>query len=412
MESTQTNVKFNNVDTKSYQLAHDQSFKDLGFSTKCVHMGSEPDYIYGSVNPPIHLSTTFAQKEPGVPFGPYDYSRGGNPTRSNMERLIAGLESAKHSLIWSSGMAAMTGIIHLLTPGDEVICIDDVYGGTQRYFNRVSAIQQGIKFKFISFDNLELLSKTLNEKTRMIVSETTTNPTLKVSDIEEIVKITKNFNPDIYVVIDNTFMSPYNCRPMELGVDIVIESATKYIGGHSDVLMGITCTNSQEIHTKMAFIQKNLGGVPSPFECYMAIRGLKTLSIRMERQNSSGLAIARFLEKHKSIEKVIYPGLESSPYHKIAKKQLKGYGGVISFVIKGGLVESKKFLDNLNVFLLAESLGAVESLIDHPATMTHASVPEDVRKELGILDGFFRISVGIEDLEDLINDLENALNQI
>jgi cystathionine gamma-lyase len=411
MEST-INEKFNNVDTKSYQMAHDESFKNRGFSTKCVHMGTEPDFIYGSVNPAIHLSTTFAQKEPGVPFGPYDYSRGGNPTRSNLERLIAGLESAKHGLIWSSGMAGMTGIIHLLKPGDEVICIDDVYGGTQRYFKRVSAIQQGVKFTFISFDDLGLLGKSLNENTKMVVSETTTNPTLKTTDIEEIVKIVKNFRDDIYVVIDNTFMSPYNCRPLELGVDIVIESATKYIGGHSDVLMGITCTNSDEIHTKMAFIHKNLGGVPSPFECYMAIRGLKTLSIRMERHNSSAMVIAKFLEKHKNIEKVIYPGLESNPYHHIAKKQLRGFGGVVSFVIKGGITESKKFLDHLKVFLLAESLGAVESLIDHPATMTHLSVPEDVRKELGILDGFFRISIGIEDLDDLLEDLDYALNQI
>ncbi len=403
---------FENIDTRKYQKTHDEEFKDKGFSTKCVHMGAEPDFVYGSVNPPIHLSTTFAQKEPGQPFGPYDYSRGGNPTRNNLERLVAGLESAENGLIWSSGMAAMTGIIHLLSPGDEVICIDDVYGGTQRYFKKVSAISQNVKFTFISFDDLSLLRSTLKKETKLVLSETTTNPTLKTSDIAEIVSIVKNYNEEILVVVDNTFMSPYNCRPLEFGVDIVMESATKYIGGHSDVLMGITCTNKKEIHDKMAFIQKNLGGVPSPFECYLAIRGLKTLSIRLERQNSNAMAIAKFLEKHKNIEKVIYPGLESNPYHKIAKKQQKGFGGVISFVIRGGLAESKLFVKKLKVFLLAESLGSVESLIDHPALMTHFSVPEDVRKELGILDGFFRISVGIEDIDDLVSDLDQALNSI
>jgi cystathionine gamma-lyase len=412
MESSNINKTFSNVNTSSYQKDHDNTFKDMGFSTKCIHMGAEPDFIYGSVNPPIHLSTTFAQTEPGKPFGPYDYSRGGNPTRTHLERLIAGLESGEDALIWSSGMAAMTGIIHMLAPGDEVICIDDVYGGTQRYFNKISALQQGVKFKFISFDDLSLLQKTLNEKTKLVVSETTTNPTLKVTDIKEMIKVVKNFNNDIIVVVDNTFMSPYNCRPLELGADIVMESATKYIGGHSDVLMGITSTRNKDIHDKMKFIHKNLGGVPSPFECFLAIRGLKTLSIRVERQNSNALAIAKFLETHKNVEKVIYPGLESNKYHKIAKQQQKGFGGVVSFVIKGGISESKKLLDNLNVFLLAESLGSVESLIDHPALMTHASVPEEVRKELGILDGFFRLAVGIEDIDDLIKDLDYALNQL
>jgi len=401
--------KFDEI--KKYQTSHDEEFKSKGFSTKCVHMGAEPDYIFGSVNPPIHLSTTFAQREPGVPFGPYDYSRGGNPTRNNLERLIAGLESAEFGHVWSSGMAAMSGLIHLLKPGDEVLCIDDVYGGTQRYFKRVSAIQQGIVFNFMSFDDPKLLLTKMSEKTKMVVSETTTNPTLKTTDISEIVRVTKSYNQDIIVVIDNTFMSPYNCRPIELGADIVMESATKYIGGHSDILMGITCTNSKVLHEKISFIQKNLGGVPSPLECFLAIRGLKTLSIRVERQNQNAMAIAKFLETHKNVEKVIYPGLESSPYHQISKKQQKGFGGVVSFIIKGG-IESKAFLKKLKVFLLAESLGSIESLIDHPALMTHLSVPEDVRKELGIMDGFFRISVGIEDLEDLLQDLKNALDEM
>jgi cystathionine gamma-lyase len=400
------------VDILKYQKNHDEDFKDKGFSTKCVHMGTEADYVYGSVNPAIHLSTTYAQTEPGKPFGPYDYSRGANPTRANLERLVAGLESADYGLIWSSGMSAITGIIHLLKPEDEVICIDDVYGGTQRYFNKVSALTQNIKYTFISFDDLSLLKSTLKKETKIVMCETTTNPTLKTSDLAEVVMLVKSFNKEILVVVDNTFMSPYNCRPIELGADIVMESATKYIGGHSDVLMGITCTNNKEIHDRMAFIQKNLGAVPSPFECYLAIRGLKTLSIRLERQNSNAMAIAKFLETNKNIEKVIYPGLESNTYHKIAKKQQKGFGGIVSFVLKGGFEESKAFLKKLKVFVLAESLGSIESLIDHPALMTHFSVPEHVRKELGILDGFFRLSIGIEDIDDLIKDLQNALDSI
>ena len=402
----------NRIDILKYQKEHDQEFKDLGFSTKCVHLGAEPDYIYGSVNPAIHLSTTYAQTEPGKPFGPYDYSRGSNPIRTNLERLMAGLESAEYGLIWSSGMSAITALMHLLQPGDEVICIDDVYGGTQRYFKKICAFSQQLKFTFISFDDLSLLQSSLRKETRLVFSETTTNPTLKTSDIAEIVKIVKNYNSEIIIVTDNTFMSPYNCRPLEFGVDVVMESATKYIGGHSDVLMGITCTNSKEIHEKMHFIQKNIGAVPSPFECYLAIRGLKTLSIRIEKQNFNAMSIAKFLETHKNVEKVLYPGLESNPYHKIAKKQQKGFGGVVSFIIRGGLEESKAFLKKLKVFLLAESLGSIESLIDHPALMTHTSVPEEIRKELGILDGFFRISVGIEDIQDLIEDLRKALDSL
>lgn len=397
------------IDITKYSKEHDESFVNVGFSTKCLHVGQEPDYIYGALNPSIQLSTTFAQKEPGEPFGPYDYTRAGNPTRSNLERLIAGLESAKFALAWSSGMSAVSGVIHLLKTGDEVICVDDVYGGTQRYFKKISSISQGVKFTFVSFENMELLKSSLNEKTKIVISETSTNPTLKVTDLEALIQTTKNYNPNILVVIDNTFMSPYNCRPLELGADVVIESATKYFGGHSDILMGITATNDKDIHDRLYFIHKSMGSVSSPFDCYMAIRGLKTLSIRMERHNSNALEIAKFLENHPLVEKVIYPGLESNYYHKLAKKQFRGFGGMVSFVIKGGLKEAKKFLTSLKVFILAESLGGVESLANHPGLMTHASLSEEIRLQLGITDGFIRLSVGVEDIEDLIQDLDNAL---
>jgi len=395
-----------------YMEKHDQKYEKCGFSTKCCHIGQEPDYVTGAVNPAIQLSTTFAQHEPGLPYGPYDYSRAGNPTRSNLERLVAGLESAKYSLIWSSGMSTMMGIIHLLKTGDEVICIEDVYGGTQRYFNKISKIQQGINFRYMSFDNLEELKKSFTDNTKMIWIESPTNPTLKTTDLEELVKITKGYREDLVIVVDNTFMSPYNCRPLEFGVDIVVESATKYIGGHSDIIMGMTATNSKEIQDKLYFIHKSIGAVPSPFDCYMAIRGIKTLSLRVERQNSNSMKIAQFLENQPHVEKVFYPGLESSTYHKIAKKQQKGFGGIVSFVLKGDLKQTNKFIAALKIFTLAESLGSVESLVNHPALMTHMSVPEDVRKYLGIGDNFIRLSVGIEEIDDLISDLENAFDRL
>lgn len=395
-----------------YIKKYDSKYEEFSFATKCVHIGQEPDMLTGAVNPPIHLSTTYAQKAPGDPFGPYDYSRCGNPTRANLERTMCGLHKGKYSLVWSSGMAATTGIISLVKTGDEVVSIDDVYGGTQRFFRKISHPQHGVLFTFIAFDDMETVRKSLSENTRMIWFESPTNPTLKTTDIEAVVKTVKEFNKDIIIVVDNTFMSPYNCNPLDFGVDIVVESATKYIGGHSDVVMGITTTNNKDIQDRLYFISKSTGGVPSPFDCYMALRGIKTLSIRIERQNSNALKIAQFLEKHKNVEKVLYPGLESSPYHKIAKKQQKGFGGLLSFYIKGGLEESKKFLTSLKIFILAESLGSVESLAEHPALMTHFSVPPEIRKELGIDDGLIRLAIGIEEVEDLIHDLDYSLNQI
>jgi cystathionine gamma-lyase len=391
---------------------HDLKFKDYGFSTKCLHIGQEPDLANGAVNVPIHLSTTFAQRSPGEPFGHYDYSRTGNPTRDHLERLICGIENSKHSLVWSSGMAATTGVLHLLKSGDEVVCIDDVYGGTQRFFRRISNVQHGITYTFVPFDDTEVMQKSLSENTRMVWFESPTNPTLKTVDIRKVVDIVKSYRPDILVVCDNTFMSPYNCKPLDFGVDIVVESATKYIGGHSDIVMGISATNNKDLQEQLYFIHKSTGGVPSPFDCFLAIRGIKTLSIRVERQNSNALKIAQFLEKHEKVEKVFYPGLESSPFHEIAKRQQKGFGGVVSFNIKGGLDESKRFLRGLNIFTIAESLGSVESLAEHPGLMTHMSVPKEIREQLGIDDGFIRLAVGIEDVDDLISDIESSFNGI
>lgn len=390
-------------------LKYDQKFSECGFSTKCLHSGQEPDPVYGGVNVPINMSTTYAQYSPGEPYGPYDYSRCGNPTRSHLERLVASIENGKHAIIWSSGMGAITGILHMFKSGDEVLCIDDVYGGTQRYMRKISSLNHNLEYKFISMDNMEEIKKNLNSKTKLIWFESPTNPTLKVTDIQAVVNVVREYNPEIVIAVDNTFMSPYNCKPLDFGVDFVMESATKYLGGHSDVVMGITATNNTELNDKLFFISKSMGAVPSPFDCYLTIRGIKTLSLRIERQNQSALQIAKFLESHANVEKVIYPGLESSPYHKIAKKQQKGFGGVLSFVIKGGLEESKLFLKKLKVFTLAESLGSVESLAEHPALMTHFSVPAEIRKELGIDDGFVRLSVGIEDVEDLIKDLTQSL---
>jgi cystathionine gamma-lyase len=398
--------------TYEFFKLHDSKYKDFGFSTKCLHIGQEPDIANGAINVPIHLSTTFMQKSPGDPVGHFDYSRCGNPTRDHLERLICGIENSKFALVWSSGMAATTGLLHLLKSGDEVVCIDDVYGGTQRYFRKISNMQHNVVYNFIPFDDHEILQKTLNENTKMVWFESPTNPTLKTVDIGNVVEVVKKFNKDILIVCDNTFMSPYNCKPLDLGVDIVVESATKYIGGHSDIVMGISATNDKELQDRLYFVHKSIGAVPSPFDCFLAIRGIKTLSIRVERQNSNALKIAQFLEKHPNVVKVFYPGLVSSEYHQVAKKQQKGFGGVLSFNIKGGLEESKKFLGNLDIFIIAESLGSVESLAEHPAIMTHASVPKEIREELGIDDGFIRLAIGIEDVEDLIMDLDKALNSI
>jgi cystathionine gamma-lyase len=395
-----------------YIREHEETFKDKGFGTKLIHCGQEPDFINGSMTVPIGLSTTYAQYSPGVPFGNFDYSRCGNPTREHLERQVAAIENGKYCIAFSSGCAVCSAVIQMIRPGEEVICIDDVYGGTQRMFRRVSSICQEVKFIFTPMDDLNVVKGLLTEKTKLVWLESPTNPTLKMTDIPELVKLIKGFNENIIVVCDNTFLSPYNCKPLDFGVDVVVESATKYMGGHSDVVMGLLTTNSKELHEKLYFIAKTIGGCPSPFDCYLLMRGLKTLHLRMERVNLNAMKIAEYLENHKNVEKVYYPGLESSPYNSILKKVAKGCGGVISLKIKGDMTKTLDFIKDLKIFTLAESLGAVESLLDHPATMTHGSVPPEIRKELGIDDNFIRLSVGCEDLEDLIADLEYGLSRL
>lgn len=398
---------------KEYLEHHENEFKSKGFGTKVIHCGQEPDYLNGSMTVPIGLSTTYAQHSPGNPFGEFDYSRCGNPTREHLERQVAAIENAKYSIAFASGCAVTNTIINIVKSGEEVICIDDVYGGTQRLFRKVSTITHGVNYVFTAMDDLNVVKNLLNTKTKLVWLESPTNPTLKMTDIPELVKIIKEFNKEIIIVCDNTFLTPYNCKPLDFGVDIVVESATKYLGGHSDVVMGMLSTNNKELLDKLFFIAKTIGGNPSPFDCYLLMRGIKTLHLRMERINSNALKIAQHLEKHNLIEKVYYAGLESSPYNKILKKvSTKGAGGIVSIKVKADFNQTLKFIKGLKIFTLAESLGAVESLIDHPATMTHGSVPPEVRKELGIDDNFCRLSVGCEDIEDLIEDIENALNKM
>ena len=398
---------------REYIDHHEETFKNKGFGTKAIHCGQEPDIIYGSLAVPLHLATTYKQSGPSEPFGPYDYSRCGNPTRENLERLICGLHKSKHALVLASGCAVTTLITNLLTTGDHVVCIDDVYGGTQRIFRKVFMPKTKIDFTFTPTCKIDEFKTKLNKKTKLIWVESPTNPTLKTTDLNAMIKVVREFNKDIIIVCDNTFLSSYNFTPLDIGIDIVVESATKYIGGHSDVVMGVLATNNTKIYEELVFISKTTGACSSPFDCYMAIRGIKTLHLRMDRINSSALAISKFLSKHEKIEKVTYGGLESSSNYENSKKNgHKGNGGVIAFYVKAKLDGVKRFFKTLQIITLAESLGAVESLIEHPETMTHASVPKEIREELGINESFIRMSVGCEDVEDLIEDLKNALEKL
>ncbi len=383
-----------------------------------MHVGSEADPVTGAVTVPISLATTFAQSSPGLATGAsslnshgkgFEYGRTNNPTRAAYERALAAAEGGKHGLAFASGMAATVTCTHMLSSGDHVVCIDDVYGGTQRYFRRIVVPTYGITFSFVDFTipgALEAAVKA-NPKTKLVWLETPTNPTLKVSDIAVAAGIAHAAGA--LLVVDNTFMSPYLQRPLALGADIVMNSCTKYIGGHSDVVGGALITNSDEINTKLRFLQNSLGGVPGPQDCYLALRGLKTLHIRMQRHCENALACATFLESHPAVEKVLYPGLPSHPQYEVAKKQTTGAGGMITFYVKGGINAARKFLESIKLFTCAESLGAVESLAESPAVMTHASVPPEVRAQLGISDSLVRLSVGIENVEDLLADLESAL---
>ncbi len=389
----------------------------MKFSTRAIHEGKEPDPSTGAVKPNIVLSTTFRQTSPGQPLGSYDYSRSGNPTRERLETNIASLENPEgddtpaYGLAFSSGLGASSTILFaLLGGGDHMICSDDVYGGTFRLITGKDLkgfVKFGIECDYIDMADEESLAGKIKENTRLIWIETPTNPLLKLADIRSITDTARN--DGIITVVDNTFMSPYFQRPLALGADIVVHSTTKYIGGHSDVVGGAMVTKSQSIHERVMHYQNALGAVPSPFDCFMSMRGIDTLALRMEKHQHNALQVAEFLAGHPNVDKAIYPGLPSHPQHELAKRQMSGFGGMVSFYVKGGLNEAKKFLENVRLFTLAESLGGTESLIEHPAIMTHASIPNETREQLGIGDTLIRLSVGIEDSQDLIADLRQAL---
>jgi len=381
----------------------------MRFGTKAIHAGQEPDPTTGAIMTPIYQTSTYVQESPGVHKG-YAYARGKNPTRVALERCLAELENAKHGLCFSSGMGAADAIIKLLVPGDEVIATDDLYGGSYRMFTKVFA-KYGIVFHFVDMHDFDALEKTVNAKTKMLWAETPTNPMMKIIDIERCVAFAKKHN--LISVIDNTFASPYLQNPLDMNADIVMHSATKYLNGHSDVVMGALCTNDDNLYEQLAFIANSCGATPGPQDSFLVLRGLKTLHVRMERHCANGVVVANFLANHPKVEKVYWPGFPSHPNHEVAKKQMRDFGGMISFSLKGDRFEDASTLaQNVHVFSLAESLGGVESLLGHPASMTHASIPKAEREKIGITDSLLRLSVGIEDAEDLIEDLTNALNAI
>lgn len=384
-------------------MAHDHTH---GFGTKAIHAGQEPDPSTGAIMTPIYQTSTFVQQSPGKIIGEYDYSRAANPTRTAIEANLAALEGAKHGLCFSSGVAATGVVLHTLSAGDNVLLCDDVYGGTNRLFHRVFK-QLGIETTLVDMTDLNKLEEAFKSNTKLVWVETPTNPTLKCIDIEEVSKIAHAKGAK--VAVDNTFATPYLQNPLALGADVVCHSTTKYIGGHSDAIGGALVTNDDELHQQFKFIQLSEGAVPGIMECFLLLRSTKTLHIRMERHCANAKRVAGYLNEHAAVEKVIYPGLESHPQHDIAKKQMKDFGGMVTIYLKDGLDKARPMLERVKLFGLAESLGGVESLIEHPAIMTHASVPAEQREKLGISDGLVRLSVGIEDVEDLIEDLDQAL---
>jgi cystathionine gamma-lyase len=378
----------------------------LAFGTRAIHAGQSPDPATGAVMQPIYATSTYAQSSPGVHQG-YEYSRTQNPTRMAWERCLADLEGGSHGFAFASGMAAIATLLELLDAGSHVVAMDDLYGGTGRLFNRVRARTAGLRFSYADLSAPGSLDTAMRDDTRMVWIETPTNPMLKLVDIAAVSAAAKARGA--LVVVDNTFASPWGQRPLELGADIVMHSATKYLNGHSDVVGGVVAVRDAALAEQLAFLQNSIGAVAGPFDSFLALRGVKTLALRMERHNASALQIARWLEGRQGVERVIYPGLESHPQHALAQQQMAGGGGIVSFDIAGGLEAAHRFLENTRLFTLAESLGGVESLVNHPAIMTHASVPAETRARLGISDTLIRLSVGIEDCGDLVADLEHAL---
>ena len=380
----------------------------MKFNTKVIHGGQHHDPSTGAVMPPVYQTSTFVQTSPGVPVGDYEYSRAANPTRTALENALASIENGAKGLAFSSGLAATDCVLRSFKAGDEIIAMDDLYGGTYRMFTRIYK-DSGIKFHFVDMNDLEKFQSLINENTKLVWVETPTNPLMKLADIEAIAKITKEKN--ILFAVDNTYATPYLQKPLDLGADIVMHSATKYLGGHSDVIAGALIIKDEKLAEQLHFQQFATGATHGPQDSFLVLRGIKTLSLRVQRHCENGEKVTEFLNNHPKVKTVFYPGLESHPFHEIAKKQMKnGFGGMVSFTFESGKKEDAiKFLENLKVFTLAESLGGVESLANHPALMTHASIPEDKRKEIGISDDLVRLSVGIEDAEDLIADLEQAL---
>ena len=379
----------------------------MHFNSATIHGGQAPDKAYGAVMPPIYQTSTYAQTTPGGHQG-FEYSRTHNPTRKALEQGLASIENGEHGLAFASGLAAMDAVMKLLRPGDEVISTNDLYGGSYRLFTTIFK-PLGLQFKFVNMQSSENIVAAISNKTKLIWVETPTNPTMQVVDIEAIAAIAKKNN--ILVAVDNTFASPYIQQPLTLGADIVMHSATKYLGGHSDLILGSLVVNDADLSERLAFIQNASGAVPGPMDCFLTLRGIKTLSVRMQRHCENAAAIAHFLNEHQKIEKVYWPGFENHPNHHVAKKQMKDFGGMLSFVTKGVDYDAAiKIVERLEMFTLAESLGGVESLAGHPASMTHASIPKTIREESGVVDALVRLSVGIEDVRDLIADLEQAIS--
>ena len=382
------------------------SKKDLKFNSRTIHGGQQPDKAYGAVMPPIYQTSTYAQSTPGGHQG-FEYSRSANPTRTALENALASIENGQYGLAFASGLSAIDAVIKLLEPGDEVISTNDLYGGSYRLFKQVFE-KFGITFHFIGMQSLDTIASYITEKTKLIWVETPTNPMMNVIDVEGVGKLAKAHN--LLLAVDNTFATPYLQRPLDLGADIVMHSATKYLGGHSDVIVGALVVNSKTFADKLNFIQNASGAVCGRMDSFLTLRGIKTLHVRMQRHCENGKALANYLVNHPKIEKVYWPGFESHPNHDIAKNQMDDFGGMISFIPKGSNFEDAvRIVEKLQVFTLAESLGGVESLAGHPASMTHASIPKEEREKSGVVDALIRLSVGIEDVDDLIADLEQAI---
>ena len=378
----------------------------MKFNTKTIHGGQIKEKAYGAVMPPIYQTSTYSQKSPGEHSG-YEYSRTQNPTRHALERSIASLENAKYGLAFSSGLSAIDAIMKLFSPGDEIISTNDLYGGSYRLFEKVFK-KFGLKFIFIDLRNLDHIEKVITSKTKLIWVETPTNPMINIIDIRSLSKICKSNN--LLLAVDNTFSTPFLQKPIDLGADIVMHSATKFLAGHSDVILGLLALSNDELAEKLFFMQNSSGAICGPMDSFLTLRGIKTLHVRMQRHCENAKVIAKFLEDHDRVDKVYWPGFENHPNHAIAKNQMSDFGGMISFTIKGDFDLVKKITSSFKVFTLAESLGGVESLVNHPATMTHASIPKEERDKIGIVDSLIRLSVGIEDISDLLDDIKQAIN--